>query len=65
MLQFEVLILELVAIDGLSTGAITSCKVTSLDHEIFDDPVERGPLKSKPLLTRSKCSEVLSGLEIY
>lgn len=63
MLQLEVLVLKLVTIDGLPTGAIASCEVTSLNHEIFDDTVERGPLKAEPLLTRSECSEVLSSLD--
>ena len=40
MLQLEVLILELVAIDGLATSAIVVGEVTTLAHELGDDAVE-------------------------
>ena len=40
VLQLKVLIFKLVSIDGLSTSAISSCKVTSLDHEVLDDSMK-------------------------
>jgi len=60
--QGEVLILELVAIDGLSSGAISSSEVTTLAHEVGDDAVEGGSLKSEPLLPGAEGAEVLAGL---
>ena len=43
MLQLEVLVFELLAVDRLSTGTIASRKVSSLNHEAFDDTVEARP----------------------
>ena len=40
VLFFEVLVSELCSVDGLTTSAITSCKVSTLGHEIGDDSVE-------------------------
>ncbi len=40
MLQLEVLILKLVAIDGLATSAVVVGEVTTLAHELGDDAVE-------------------------
>lgn len=40
VLQREILILELVAVDRLAPGAIVIGEVTTLTHEIRDDPVE-------------------------
>ena len=62
MLQLEVLILKFVAIDRLAPSAVTLCEVTALNHELLDDPVERGPLITITLLTSGKGSEVLRGL---
>ena len=59
MLQCEVLISELLAIDALATGAIASSEVTSLKHELGDDPVEAAALEAEALLTRAKGAEVL------
>lgn len=33
------LVLEVVAVDGLSTSS-SACGVTTLDHEVFDDSME-------------------------
>jgi len=60
--QSEVLILELVAIDRLSSGAISSSEVTTLAHEVGDDAVEGGSLESEPLLPGAEGAEVLRGL---
>ena len=40
MLQFKILIFELFAVDRLSSSAIASRKIASLDHETFNDPME-------------------------
>jgi hypothetical protein len=40
VLQLEVLIGELVSVDGLATSAVALGKVTTLDHEVLDDTVE-------------------------
>lgn len=40
MLELEVLILELTAVDGLATSAIAGSEITTLDHEILDHSVE-------------------------
>lgn len=40
MLQLEVFVVELLAVDGLSSGAVEVCEVTTLDHEGFDHSVE-------------------------
>ena len=40
MLQLKVLILKLVAIDGLSTSAVVVGEIATLAHELGDDSVE-------------------------
>jgi hypothetical protein len=62
VLQLEVLIGELVAVDGLATSAVALCEITTLDHEVLDDTVEGGALVTKALLASSKSSEVLGSL---
>ena len=62
----EVLILELGAVDGLTTSAIAGGEVTALRHEAWNDSVEGAALKverlarfANALLTGAKSSEVL------
>lgn len=69
MLLREGLVVELVAIDRLAACAITSCEVTTLNHELLDDSVEDGalvvegfPRLSNALLTGAKSTEVLGSL---
>ena len=57
MFQLKVLVWELGAIDGLSTGAVTLGKVTTLDHEVLDNTVEGGALIAKALLSSGKSPE--------
>ena len=45
MSNLEVLILELLSIDGLSTSSISESEVTSLGHEAWNDSVEGGILE--------------------
>jgi len=40
VLQFEVLISELATIDGFTTSTVAASKVTSLAHEVGNDPAE-------------------------
>ena len=42
VLQLEVLVLELGAVDGLAARARVSSEVAALDHEVGNDPVEGG-----------------------
>jgi hypothetical protein len=62
VLQLEVLIGELVAVNGLAASAVALGKVTALDHEVLDDTVEGRALVTKALLASSKSSEVLGSL---
>ena len=39
----EVLVRELLAVDGLAPGAVALGEVAALAHELGDDPVERAP----------------------
>lgn len=55
----EVLIGKLVAVDRLATSAISTGKVTTLDHKVLDHTVERRALISKALLAGSKSPETL------
>lgn len=62
VLQLEVLIVKLGAVNGLSSSAVALREVTTLDHEVLDDTVEGRVLVSKSLLTRAESSEVLGRL---
>uniref|UniRef100_A0A0E9X487 Uncharacterized protein n=1 Tax=Anguilla anguilla TaxID=7936 RepID=A0A0E9X487_ANGAN len=62
MLQSEVLIRKLVAIDGLAPSSIVVCEVTALTHEVWDDTVEARPLVAKALLPSTEGTEVLCSL---
>ena len=44
VLQLEILIIELGAIDTLSSGSIASSKVSALDHKLLDDTVKSAAL---------------------
>ena len=58
VLQREVLILELVSVDGLSSSSVSSSEVSALAHEVGDDTVEGGSLVSKSFLSSAESSEV-------
>jgi len=55
----EVLISKLGAIDGLATGSVALCEVTSLAHEAGDHSVELATLEPKTLLSCAQCPEIL------
>lgn len=50
MLQLEVLVGKFVAVDGFATRAIALGKVTTLNHEALDDPMEGRALIAETLL---------------
>jgi len=62
VLQLEVLIGELLAVNGLSAGAIATGEVSALEHEIGDHTVELGSLVAEALLTGAQGTEILSRL---
>jgi hypothetical protein len=63
VLELEVFIIELVAIDGLATGAIALGEVTTLDHEVLNNAVEARSLVAEAFLAGRKSAEVLSSLK--
>lgn len=62
VLQGEVFILEFVAVDGLSTGAVVVGEVSALAHEVGDNAVESRALVSIALLAGAQSAEVLACL---
>lgn len=61
--HLEVLVGELLAVDGLAARAVVVGEVTALAHELRDDAVERGALEAKALLASAKRTEVLRRLQ--
>ena len=53
---------EFLAIDRLSTSSVAPGEVTTLEHELGDDTVERGTLISEAVLASGKLTEVLCSL---
>jgi len=60
--QLEVLVGELLAVDGLAAGAVATGEVTALKHELRDDTVELAALVAEALLAGAERTEVLGGL---
>ena len=65
----EVLVSELVAVDGLATGAVSSGEVAALGHEASDDAMEGAALEVErlagvalALLASAESAEVLGSL---
>ncbi len=65
VLQLEVLILELIPIDGLATRPVTVRKVSALNHELLDNAMEPGAFVAEALFTCRQSSEVFCGLVVY
>jgi hypothetical protein len=59
VLELEVLILKLLAVDGLAASSVMIGKITTLDHELFDDAVEGGVLVSEAILAGSQLTALL------
>lgn len=56
------LISKLVSIDTLSTSSILVCNVTSLHHEIWNDPMENIVLVTQPFVSWANGPKVLCSL---
>jgi len=62
VLQLEVLILEFVSVNRLSTSSVVVGEVATLAHEVGDDTVEGGALVAETLLAGAKGTEVFGSL---
>ena len=69
MLQLEVLVSELLAVNAFATRTVTVCEITTLNHETGDDTMEDGALVMKrlaglanTLLTGTQSTEILNSL---
>lgn len=62
VLQLEVLVLELGAVDRLAAGAVVVGEVATLQHEARNHTVERAALKAEAFLLRAQSAEVLGRL---
>jgi len=65
VLSDEVLIGELLTVDGLATSSVSAGEVTTLEHELRNDTVEGGVGVAKTLLAGAQSSEVLSSAGSY
>ena len=72
MLQLKVLIIELSAINTLSTRPVAHGKITTLDHELLDYTMKNRAFIGKlfstlafPLLARAESAKVVGGLRNY
>ena len=61
VLQLEVFVFELVAVDGLASSSVVVGEVTALAHEVRDHAVEGGSLVTHSLFTSAKSTEILGG----
>lgn len=61
VLQLEVLVFELVAVDGLASSSVVVGEVSALAHEVGDHAVEGGSLVAHSLFTSAKSTEILGG----
>lgn len=62
MLELEVLVLELVAVDRLATGTVAVGEVTALEHKVGDDSVEGRVGVAEALFAGAEGTEVGGGL---
>lgn len=65
MSQDEVLILELVAVDGLATCAVVVLEVTTLAHKVRNHTVEGGTFIAEALLSGAQGTKVFASLWSY
>lgn len=63
--QDEVLILELVSVDGLAAGAVVVLEIATLAHEVRNHTVEGGALVAEALLSGAESAEVFASLWSY
>lgn len=60
MLELEVLVRKLGAIDGLAASAIVVGEIAALNHEVLDDSVESRALVAETLFAGSKSTVEVS-----
>lgn len=65
VLQDEVLVGELLAVNGLAASAVVVCKVAALQHEVGDDAVEGGALVTESFFAGTQRAEVFTGLRSH
>jgi len=58
VLELEVLVGELLAVDGLSTGTVVTGEVSTLKHEVGDDTVEARLGVAETVLSGAELTEV-------
>ena len=59
--ELEVLVRELLAVDGLAAGAVAAGEVAALQHEAGDDSVEGAAFEAEAFLAGAEGAEVLGG----
>lgn len=57
--QHKVLVVELASVDGFAAGAVVVGEVSTLTHELRDDPVEAAAFEAEAFLMRTQAAEVL------
>ena len=62
MLMNKVFISKFLSVDWFTSSSIVICEVTSLKHKVCDHSVETAACISETFFSRTKCSEVCSGL---
>lgn len=62
VLDLEVLVFELLAVDGLSSGSIAIGEVSSLEHELRNHSVEDGALVAEAFFASAQGSEVFGSI---
>jgi len=65
VLHLKVLVSELFAVDGFTTGAVLPGEVAALAHEIWDDSVEGGAGVAEAFFAGAEGSEVFAGFGDY
>jgi len=65
MLELEVFVLELCAVDTFAPSSIVVREVSALAHEIWNDSVETTVFETKSLLVSAKLPEILGRLGHY
>ena len=58
VLDAEVLIFEFLAVDGFTASAVAFGEVSTLDHELGDDPVEARTLIAEAILAGGELIEI-------
>jgi hypothetical protein len=64
VLELEVLVWELGAVNALAARAVTLREVATLNHELLDHTVEGRALVAEVFLARGQGTEVLSSLPL-